>query len=73
MIKLSSILYEDVTRKTIMKDAIETAEFFAKRAFTKQEAVNMAAAVVKRLHNYTLTPDDQETIKYHIVDHPNFR
>ena len=56
-----------------MKDAIETAEFFAKRAFTKQEAVNMAAAVVKRLHNYTLTPDDQETIKYHIVDHPNFR
>ena len=73
MIKLSSILFEDVTRRTIMKDAIETADFFARRAFTKDEAIDLAAVTIKKLHNYTLTPEDREAIKHWIYDHPTFK
>lgn len=73
MIKLFSILFEDVTKRTIMKDAIETADFFARRAFTKDEAINLAAVAIKKLHNYELKPEDRETIKHWIYEHPNFR
>lgn len=73
MIKLSSILKEDVTKRTIMKDAIETADFFARRAFTKDEAIDLAVVAMKKLHNYVLTPEDRESIKHWIYNHPAFK
>ncbi len=56
-----------------MKDAIETADFFARRAFTKDEAIDLAAVAMKKLHNYNLTPEDREAIKHWIYNHPAFK